>query len=306
MLRHGNLLANLEQVRSAGGDRPGPTTSCSACCRCSTSSAERRARPHAAGRCQRRARRALRPGHRARHDPGPRGHDRPRRAADVGRRGRRCRRSRWRRFARRPPRHCPARPSCPSTCAGALKERFGVELREGYGLTEASPVVTTSTGIEPRTGSIGQVVAGVEVRLVDADGDDVLVGDPGEIWVRGPNVFQGYWNDPEATARALTARRLAAHRRHRRRRRRRLPLPRRPGQGPHHRVGLQRVPGRGRGGPRSSARRGRGGGGRRAPPAHRRGGQGLRRARAGRPPRRGGRDQPLPATTWPATSARPR
>ena len=43
------------------------------------------------------------------------------------------------------------------------------------------------------------------MRLVDADGDDVLVGDSGEIWVAGPNVFQGYWNDPEATAAALTA-----------------------------------------------------------------------------------------------------
>ena len=57
---------------------------------------------------------------------------------------------------------------------------------------------------------------GVEVRLVDDDGDDVLVGDAGEIWVRGANVFDGYLDDPEATARVLTAGRLAAHRRHRR------------------------------------------------------------------------------------------
>jgi len=42
------------------------------------------------------------------------------------------------------------------------------------------------------------------LRLVDVDGADVLEGDPGEIWVRGPNVFAGYWADPEATARALT------------------------------------------------------------------------------------------------------
>ena len=47
-------------------------------------------------------------------------------------------------------------------------------------------------------------VPGVEVRLVDADGEDALVGDAGEIWVRGPNVFQGYWNDREATRPALT------------------------------------------------------------------------------------------------------
>jgi long-chain acyl-CoA synthetase len=45
---------------------------------------------------------------------------------------------------------------------------------------------------------------GVEVRLVESSGDDALVGDPGEIWVKGPNVFPGYWDDPEATRAALT------------------------------------------------------------------------------------------------------
>jgi acyl-CoA synthetase (AMP-forming)/AMP-acid ligase II len=44
----------------------------------------------------------------------------------------------------------------------------------------------------------------MEMRLVGDDGADVVRGDPGEVWVRGPNVFQGYWNDPEATAAALT------------------------------------------------------------------------------------------------------
>jgi len=47
-------------------------------------------------------------------------------------------------------------------------------------------------------------VPGLQVRLVDTEGDDVLVGDAGEIWVRGPNVFAGYWNDREATRAALT------------------------------------------------------------------------------------------------------
>jgi long-chain acyl-CoA synthetase len=88
--------------------------------------------------------------------------------------------------------------------AERMKSRFGVSVAEGYGLTEAAPVVTTSTGHELRSGSIGAPVPGVKLRLVDADGSDVLVGDAGEIWVQGPNVFQGYWNDPEATRTALT------------------------------------------------------------------------------------------------------
>ena len=91
----------------------------------------------------------------------------------------------------------------PAETIQSFEERFGLVLREGYGLTEAAPVVTTSVGIPIRAGSVGRVVPGVEVRLVDGDGSDVLAGDPGEIWVRGPNVFAGYWNDAEATARVL-------------------------------------------------------------------------------------------------------
>jgi len=85
------------------------------------------------------------------------------------------------------------------------EQRFGVTIAEGYGLTEASPVVTTSTGVASKPGSIGVPIPGVRLRLVDAEGDDVLVGDAGELWVHGPNVFKGYWNDPDATASALTA-----------------------------------------------------------------------------------------------------
>jgi len=92
----------------------------------------------------------------------------------------------------------------PEAVATTLAERCGIVLREGYGLTEASPVVTTSSGIEPRLGSVGKVVPDLELRLVDLDGTDALAGDPGEVWVRGPNVFLGYWNDAEATARVLT------------------------------------------------------------------------------------------------------
>ena len=56
----------------------------------------------------------------------------------------------------------------------------------------------------PPDGSIGLPLPGVLVRLIDRLGVDALVGDPGEVWVKGPNVFAGYWDDPEATRAALT------------------------------------------------------------------------------------------------------
>jgi len=91
----------------------------------------------------------------------------------------------------------------PDDAAERLLRKFGVDLREGYGLTEASPVVTSSVGVDNRRGSVGRAVDGVDVRVVDENGADVLAGDSGEVWVKGPNVFLGYWNDPDATARVL-------------------------------------------------------------------------------------------------------
>jgi long-chain acyl-CoA synthetase len=82
-------------------------------------------------------------------------------------------------------------------------------VHDGYGLTEASPVVTTTAiGAEPRAGSIGPPLPGVEVELLDVEGKPVLEGDPGEIVVRGANVFAGYWRDPDATAAVLVDGRL--------------------------------------------------------------------------------------------------
>ncbi len=93
----------------------------------------------------------------------------------------------------------------PPDVATDFRDRFNLPLRQGYGLTEASPVVTSSLlGGEPRPFSIGTVLPGIEVRLVDEEGEDALEGDAGEIWVRGPNVFAGYWEDAEATAQAKT------------------------------------------------------------------------------------------------------
>jgi long-chain acyl-CoA synthetase len=91
-----------------------------------------------------------------------------------------------------------------SDIVDAMHDRFGVVVHDGYGLTEASPVVTTTAvAREPRRGSIGPPLPGVEVRLLDTDGQPVLEGDPGDIAVRGPNVFSGYWNDPDATTAVL-------------------------------------------------------------------------------------------------------
>jgi long-chain acyl-CoA synthetase len=95
----------------------------------------------------------------------------------------------------------------PADVAAAFHDRYGLVLHQGYGLTEASPIVTTTalSAATPRPGSIGPSLPGVDVRLVDPAGADVLAGDPGELWVHGPNVFPGYWQDDAATAHALTS-----------------------------------------------------------------------------------------------------
>ena len=88
----------------------------------------------------------------------------------------------------------------PGEVLQAFRDRFGITIWEGYGLTETAPAVTTNAlGEEARLDSIGLVLPGVDVRLVDESGEEVAEGDPGEIVVRGPNVFEGYWRRPEDT-----------------------------------------------------------------------------------------------------------
>jgi long-chain acyl-CoA synthetase len=81
-----------------------------------------------------------------------------------------------------------------------FEEKFGVPLIEGYGLSEASPVVSKNPlkGVR-KAGSIGIPIANVEMSVQDESGKMLGVNETGEICVRGGNVMQGYWNQPEET-----------------------------------------------------------------------------------------------------------
>ena len=84
----------------------------------------------------------------------------------------------------------------PPEVAERFTEVTGIPVHQGYGLTEAAPIVTsTLCSATPKPGSVGAALPGVEVRLVDERGRAPEPGDPGEIEVRGPNLFSGYWPD---------------------------------------------------------------------------------------------------------------
>ncbi|MCP4240679.1 MAG: long-chain fatty acid--CoA ligase [bacterium] len=86
----------------------------------------------------------------------------------------------------------------------AFESRFGVEILEGYGLSETSPVASFNMFDKPRkAGSIGYPVWGVEMCILDADDALVPDGERGEICIRGHNVMKGYLGRPEATSEAL-------------------------------------------------------------------------------------------------------
>lgn len=85
-----------------------------------------------------------------------------------------------------------------------FKKRFGVDIIEGYGMSEGSPVVTFNhLDIGTKPGSIGTPVWGVEVKIVDENDNELPVGEKGEIVYRGPNVMKGYYKRPEVNKKVL-------------------------------------------------------------------------------------------------------
>ncbi len=81
------------------------------------------------------------------------------------------------------------------------KEVTGTTIIQGYGLTETSPsAIVVPLQNEAFTGTIGLPIPSTEVRICDDDGDDVPLGDLGEICIRGPQVMEGYWQKPDETA----------------------------------------------------------------------------------------------------------
>ncbi len=88
--------------------------------------------------------------------------------------------------------------------AVCFENRFNIKLREGYGLTEASPVVSMSPikGLN-KVGSVGKALPDIEVKVVDEEEVEVPVNHVGELIVKGPNVMRGYYNMPEETAKVI-------------------------------------------------------------------------------------------------------
>lgn len=87
------------------------------------------------------------------------------------------------------------------TLKNQVEALFGQPLHNGYGMTETSPTISQTRPENPRHDtSVGTPIPGLEIRIVNTAGTDVGTGEPGELWVRGPNVMKGYYREPELTA----------------------------------------------------------------------------------------------------------
>ena len=79
----------------------------------------------------------------------------------------------------------------------------GIPMFQGYGLSEATPIICANADGHAIFGSSGRIVANLEVKICDAEGNEVPAGTKGEIVIRGENVMAGYWKNPEATAKTI-------------------------------------------------------------------------------------------------------
>jgi len=77
-------------------------------------------------------------------------------------------------------------------------------IYQGYGLTETSPVATLNPFQRPKRAAIGVPIPGTDVKFVNAEGQTVPFGEVGELWIKGPQVMQGYWQRPDETAKAIS------------------------------------------------------------------------------------------------------
>src|SRR5690625_1362311 len=99
--------------------------------------------------------------------------------------------------------HCGGAPLDPSL-KNSIESLFKEPINNGYGLTEASPTITMVPYRQRRDDlSVGYVIPGVDYRIVDEQGQSVAAGEVGELLVRGPNIMQGYYKNPQETARVL-------------------------------------------------------------------------------------------------------
>jgi long-chain acyl-CoA synthetase len=90
--------------------------------------------------------------------------------------------------------------------ADKWRDITGVAIIEGYGLSETSPVATCNRAdVLDFTGTIGLPVPSTDIAIIDDAGNPVALGESGEIAIRGPQVMQGYWNQPAETAKVMTA-----------------------------------------------------------------------------------------------------
>ena len=170
-----------------------------------------------------------------------------------------------------------------------IEDEFGIPLLNNYGITECSPGLSGVRSEHPVSDeSVGPFLPGIEHRIVDRQGKKVATGEVGELHVRGPNVMLGYYRAPEQTAAAIDRPGMVQHRGSRPGERRGPSLHRRPHQGTHHPLRLQRLPRRGGGGA-ERARPGRAIGRRRTTGRWQRGG---RRVRAASPRRQRQRRRP--------------